>query len=196
MLKALDEKLNPLESREKRQVLNLNGHRMMDEMPLNDRLQYNGMSTDEANAEVQSTIQAINIPNTKGNPSFSIHANTVYILYPSVLQDPNIFGRLSIPQNVHMDRENEKSLNQPVQSSSMSNMLSSRRFNLQGSSNNVERYRNRRNVPIMPSQNQKYRESNPQRKDQNSKRNVETNLSGTIVVLNQDVIEQNTKQSY
>jgi len=196
VLKALDEKLNPLKSREKRQVLNLNGHRMMDEMPLNDRLQYNVMSTDEANAEVQSTMQAINIPNTKGNPSFSIHANTVYILYPSVLQDPNIFGRLSIPQNVHMDRENEKSLNQPVQSSQMTNMLSSRRFNLQGNSNNVERYRNRRNVPIMPSQNQKYGESNPQRKDQNSKRNVETNLTGTIVVLNQDVIEQNTKQSY
>ncbi|CAG9804140.1 unnamed protein product [Chironomus riparius] len=197
-LKKLDEKLNPLKSREKRQLRNLNGHGMMDEMPMNDRLQYDEMSMDEANTEVQSTMQSINIPNTKGNPSFSIHANTVYILYPSVLQDPNIFGRLSIPQNVNLDRQKENLLNQPDQPPPMS----SRRYNFQGNSNNLESFRKRRNVPIIPLQRQGYEKSNdemmtnPQRKDQQGKGKVESNLTGTIVVLNQDVIEQNTKPSY
>lgn len=190
----MDEKLNPLKSRERRQLQNLNGHGMMDEMPMNDRLQFNGMSMDEANAEVQSTMQSINIPNKKGNPSFSIHANTVYILYPSVLEDPNIFGRLSIPQNINLDRENEMSSNQQVQPT----LKTSRRFNFQGNSNNLDGYRKRRNVPIIPLQSQGYENSNPEMmtNPQRGDRKVETNLKGTIVVLNQDVIEQNTKKAY
>lgn len=191
----MDEKLNPLKFREKRQLQNLNGHGMMDEMPINDRLQFNGMSMDEANTEVQSTMQSINMPNTKGNPSFSIHANTVYILYPSILQDPNIFGRLSIPQNINLDQENQKSSKRQDQST----LKLSRRFNVQENSNNIDGYRKRRNIPIKSSsQRQGYENSNPEMmtNPQRGDQKVETNLEGTIVVLNQDVIEQNTKKSY
>lgn len=50
-----------------------------------------------------SVINDISMPKKDGSPAFKIVASKVYILYPSMFQDPNIFGRFSIPQNVNME---------------------------------------------------------------------------------------------
>lgn len=51
----------------------------------------------------ESVINDISMPKKDGSPAFKIVASKVYILYPSMFQDPNIFGRFSIPQNVNME---------------------------------------------------------------------------------------------
>ena len=48
-------------------------------------------------------LQDINLPMKAGSPAFKIIASKVYILYPSMFQDPNIFGRFSIPQSINME---------------------------------------------------------------------------------------------
>lgn len=138
-------------------------------------------SSDEANYEVGNTLHSVQLPPKTGNPTFSIHAEKVYILYPSTFQDPNIFGRLSIPQTINLDPLlAAKTQNDQLQAGQS---YSSPPLSQQNDSPNSNVYlRGKRQL------------SSPKRDEK--KRNVETHLNGSIVVLNQDVNEFNTKESY
>lgn len=165
------EALKPLEGklRSKRQA-EKQGEQLNDEALQNTKI------------EVDSVSKTIGMPlGKKGNPAFSIHANTVYILYPSLFQDPNIFGRFSIPQNINMDK------------------------NVMGNDTTIP---GKPEVLLAPSENPPLQPPQPpasSRKGRRSadapptpppKRNVESHLSGTIVVQNQDVNEYNKRDSY
>lgn len=54
-------------------------------------------------------LQDIKLPMKAGSPAFKIIASKVYILYPSMFQDPNIFGRFSIPQSINMEGKGDLS---------------------------------------------------------------------------------------
>lgn len=54
-------------------------------------------------------LQDIKLPVKAGSPAFKIIASKVYILYPSMFQDPNIFGRFSIPQSINMEGKGDLS---------------------------------------------------------------------------------------
>lgn len=189
--------------RQKRQLPNAYNTKKINEVPHVGRHPQNPLATEKAKEKIDSTMNTIQLSNSKGNPSFSINASTVYILYPSIFQDPNIFGRLSIPQNINADEDNLKPSKENIKSPQMTTESKSRRFNPQQPMIKHKGYRKRRNVPAMPPQNKGNENSNTERTtnfheegDRKKKENVETNLTGTIVVLNQDVIEQNTKHSY
>lgn len=156
------------------------------------------------NYDVKTSESDVEVPMKGGSPAFSIHASKVYILYPSLFQDPNIFGRFSIPQNINLDpipdKKNDKKSSptsavqqndppvvlKPNVPSSNANQYSR---NVNSDPYNPYRRLTRRqaeNPPPSPSSND----------DENRKRNVETHLTGTIVVLNQDVNEINRKDAY
>lgn len=135
-------------------------------------------SDDEANYEIRNTLRSVQLPPKTGNPAFSIHAEKVYILYPSTFQDPNIFGRFSIPQTINLAAKTTQ--NDELQAGQS---YSSPSLSQQNDSPNSSVYlRGKRQLPP------------PKREEK--KRNVETHLNGSIVVLNQDVNEFNTKESY
>lgn len=171
-----------------------------DELPPNDMRQ---ISDDSANLEVRSTLQDIQLPSKTGSPAFSIHADKVYILYPTNLQDPNIFGRFSMPQSVNLDSA-EKTVTQtkaevrndpsmatqqqppPLLNAGASFPLAYHLMGKQYQGADLQsQYRRRgKRQAIGPNEGEE------------KKRNVETHLNGAIVVLNQDVNEYNQKESY
>lgn len=138
----------------------------------------------ETNYEISKTMQHVKLPRKVGGPAFSIHAEKVYILYPSLFQDPNIFGRFSIPQNVNLDPSSAKSYMQAndyaADEESSEDLPSTA-----GTGMMRRQASNPNSVDSKPP---------PKRKEQN--RNVETHLTGSIVVLNQDVNEVNSKEGY
>lgn len=139
-------------------------------------------ASDEANYEVRNTLQGVQLPPKTGNPTFSIHAEKVYILYPSTFQDPNIFGRFSIPQTINLDPLAAKTVTQNDELQSGQSHSSPSLSQLNDSPNSSGYLRGKRQLP------------SPRRDEK--KRNVETHLNGSIVVLNQDVNEYNRKESY
>lgn len=146
-------------------------------------------------------VTEIKLPLKNGAaPAFSIHAQKVYILYPSLFQDPNIFGRFSIPQNINLDSFPEK------QTQSQPDYTTKKTPNFVPSQMNPTPHVN---SPISNPYNP-YAVNNKRRmarqadevkapgknNEEGKKRNVETHMTGTIVVLNQDVNENNQKDAY
>lgn len=87
-----------------------------DEMPeeLDDYISNepdDGASTLTADTAI---LQDIQLPMKAGSPAFKIIASKVYILYPSMFQDPNIFGRFSIPQSINMEGKGDLSMSKDV----------------------------------------------------------------------------------
>lgn len=162
------------------------------------------------NYEVKSALKNVEVPMKGGSPAFSIHADKVYILYPSLFQDPNIFGRFSIPQNINLDPLPEKTFMKNSDTNQGANTLqretSSNGFNpfrQQGR----KMYRRQASDQQAPDQQASTQEAPNQQapnpapaikksKKEEKKRNVESHLTGTIVVLNQDVNEFNRKETY
>lgn len=164
------------------------------------------------NYEVKSALKNVEVPMKGGSPAFSIHADKVYILYPSLFQDPNIFGRFSIPQTINLDPLPDKTL---VKNADTNQDTTT--FQRDTSSNGFNPYHQqgrkmyRRQAPDQEASdqqasnqeapNQKAPNPAPAMKKSSSrkeekKRNVESHLTGTIVVLNQDVNEFNRKETY
>lgn len=120
--------------------------------------------------------------------AFSINANKVYIFYPTTLQDPNMFGKLSIPQNINMEADSNK-INwvlRNLQNPSSEPMKQLRR--------NI-RPKNDEDTIKVTNQNADETD-NEEVDDKKSEAGVTTHLAGTIVVLNQDVAELNQQQGY
>ncbi|CAO1402333.1 unnamed protein product [Diamesa hyperborea] len=82
-----------------------------DEIPedLDDYIS-NEPDTDASLSADTAILQDINLPLKAGSPAFKIIASKVYILYPSMFQDPNIFGRFSIPQSINMEGKGDLSI--------------------------------------------------------------------------------------
>lgn len=175
----------------------LDDNQMTDEGQLGDA---------EAKFEVESAMRTVKLPAKEGSPAFSIHAQKVYILYPSMFQDPNIFGRFSIPQNVNLD---------PIPGTTEPPTIGQQQA--QKHVQNVDKYldsfgqtqtsfrnldepammiRGKRQLSKQATANPPKSNQKSTRKEDNKKRNVENSLKGTIVVLNQDVNEFNRKESY
>lgn len=70
-----------------------------------------GASTLTADSAI---LQDIQLPMKAGSPAFKIIASKVYILYPSMFQDPNIFGRFSIPQSINMEGKGDLATSRDV----------------------------------------------------------------------------------
>jgi hypothetical protein len=165
----MTEALRPLgevKSRSKRQA---------EEEQLNDETKaFEDENLQNAKSDISTATNSIQLPlGKKGNPAFSIHASTVYILYPSLFQDPNIFGRFSIPQSINMDRSvlsDEKSKAEVLNMPPNQQQLPSRK--------------GKRSADPTP----------PQQPPADKK--IETHLTGTIIVQNQDVNENNRRDSY
>jgi hypothetical protein len=175
-------------------------------------------SDKEVDMDVRSTLQEVELPFSKGHSAFSIKANTVYILYPSLFQDPNIFGRFAINQNLDSTKEVRTTTDEELDAISPDAMqlqlFDSLRFPQTLSLEDSEKLNQqpyvvkqpyRRSTADFPlalsatNAHQPYLDDEvPSQPNENNgeKRNVETHLSGTIVVLNQDVNEKNTKESY
>lgn len=185
LYKVMTEALRPLgeeKSRSKRETM----AEEQQKEQLNDETQtpVDDEVLESTKNEIKSATNTIQLPlGKKGNPAFSIHASTVYILYPSLFQDPNIFGRFSIPQSINMDRsvtsEDEK------MKAEIHQMPSVKRQQQQQQTKVVPGRKGKRSAPPSP-QNQQAEE----------KKNIETHLTGTIVVQNQDVNENNRRDSY
>lgn len=153
----------------------------------------------KANYEVKTNMKDIEVPVKGGSPAFSIHASKVYILYPSLFQDPNIFGRFTIPQNINLDPVPDKQITKTADFSNdqpqilqpktnPTKSVNSNPYNPYKTNNNR---RPKRQQADGPSSDRKQNDE-----ENNKKRNVETHLTGTIVVLNQDVNEVNRKDAY
>lgn len=151
--------------------------------------------------EIDSLTKTIQMPlGKKGNPAFSINAKTVYILYPSLFQDPNIFGRFSIPQNINMDKNSlgtETTIpggngQQPTKPEVQMAKPQSPQQPVPTPQYPPQQYPSRKGR----------RSADPKeaavapKAEEPKKRNVESHLSGTIVVQNQDVNEYNRRESY
>lgn len=162
--------------------------------------------TNEANDEVvnnakndvNSIAKSITIPlGGKGTSAFSVHAKTVYILYPSLFQDPNIFGRFSIPQNVNLDKSSPGNVATiPQGRPSPQGYRRSTPDIIRAQSNPNQMYPSHKGKR---SADQPATTDPPQAPPQQAppeKRNVQTTLTGTIVVQNQDVNEFNRRESY
>jgi hypothetical protein len=173
----------------------------------------------QVDKDVRSTMQSVQLPFSKGHSAFSIRANTVYILYPSLFQDPNIFGRFAINQNTESpnkehandDRlitepEMQSNPDQPAAFESLQYpqypQLSYPQYSRQPFSRRRQfKSQLRRSGAKIPLEAQATQallndEDGTPQEDPNEKRTIETHLDGTIVVLNQDVNEENTKESY
>lgn len=146
--------------------------------------------------DVKTTIDNVQVPMKAGSPAFSIHATKVYILYPSLFQDPNIFGRFSIPQNINLDQMADKSVTSKtslptnvIQQPAVPNVYANN-YSHEGK----KLFRRQAEPNAIPQE--QPQEMKPSSRKGDRKRNVETHLTGTIVVLNQDVNENNQKESY
>lgn len=150
------------------------------------------------NFEVKSSFEKVDVPMKGGSPAFSIHADKVYILYPSLFQDPNIFGRFSIPQNINLDPLPDKTILKNSEAPSLVKMPANNNIpnNNYNPYQKAERRMYRRQAPNAPSPNPPIAAQKQTSKKDEKKRNVETHLTGTIVVLNQDVNEYNRKETY
>jgi hypothetical protein len=150
----------------------------------------------KANYDVKSSGSEIEVPLRNGSPAFSIHASKVYILYPSLFQDPNIFGRFTIPQNINLDPVPDKKpefsdyippeATKPLANPPPPKAINSNPYSPYQSNRN----RRARHVEGPPSDTANAKD------EADKKRNVESHLTGTIVVLNQDVNEINRKDAY
>lgn len=157
----------------------------------------------KANYDIKTSVSDVEVPMKGGSPAFSIHAQKVYILYPSLFQDPNIFGRFSIPQNINLDPEKQNAKSSDVPKNDppvvMAPNAKHTRHNdvMKSSSNPYNPYRpnNSRRIARRNADNPPPPNPTPM-DDEDKKRNVETHLTGTIVVLNQDVNEINHKNAY
>lgn len=151
------------------------------------------------NYEVMSSMSNVEVPMKGGSPAFSIHADKVYILYPSLFQDPNIFGRFSIPQNINLDPLPERTETKSTEKNETPQIMPLE--SLHDDLNQPKRV-SRRQAPNPPPQPSEKSAANPSSSEKpaarpaQNKKNVETHLTGTIVVLNQDVNEINKKDSY
>lgn len=145
-------------------------------------------SEQETNYETSKTVANLKLPKKGGAPAFSIHAQKVYILYPSLFQDPNIFGRFSIPQNVNLDQPSTKALMQSDSPAPQNQDESSFADNLPSTSDK-RIFRRQAKAPKASAK------KAPAKKEE-QKKNVETHLTGSIVVLNQDVNEFNRNDAY
>lgn len=148
--------------------------------------------------DVKTTIDNVEVPLKSGSPGFSIHASKVYILYPSLFQDPNIFGRFSIPQSINVEPFSENTV---TKSSLPANLIQQpENSNVYGNTYPREEKklfrREAEGISEPPPQQQTQRVRPSLRRKAEKKRNVETHLTGTVVVLNQDVNENNQKESF
>lgn len=149
--------------------------------------------------EIDANTKTIQMPlGKKGNPAFSINAKTVYILYPSLFQDPNIFGRFSIPQNINMDKNTlgtETTIPKALSAKPEVQMAQPQQPQQHGPAQYPpQQYPSRKgrrsaDPPAAAAE-------APKKAEEPKKRNVESHLSGTIVVQNQDVNEYNRRDSY
>jgi hypothetical protein len=162
--------------------------------------------------DVRSTVESIHLPLSKGHSAFSIRANNVYILYPSLFQDPNIFGRFAINQNTESPNGEQKNDDRLISEPEMQQntmeppsfeslqypQLSYPKYSRQPFSRRRQsRSQMRRSGVKIPLEAQTlYNDEEAPQEDPNEKRNIETHLDGTIVVLNQDVNEENIRESY
>jgi hypothetical protein len=219
----MEKALEPLHGRTKRQayenfdegISNFNSQ-------LNIGQSYDEEQDDEASSDVANTLQSIKIPLTnKGNPAFSIHASTVYILYPSLFQDPNIFGRFAIPQSINLDskttqkeqaqqeqHQQQKDEYIPQQQQQFNQNQYQQQQAYQSQPSYYQNMGGRRNaVPMRRSalqndeeqQNDENKDDDNGAKDDESKskeKKITNTLSGSITVLNQDVNEINSKGGY
>ncbi|KAG5681552.1 hypothetical protein PVAND_010972 [Polypedilum vanderplanki] len=220
MLKVPESTLKPLEkkvSRDKRQAENFNTQLLYDEVDDVD----NNFSNAYVDRDVRSTVQKVKLPLNKGHSAFSITANTVYILYPSLFQDPNIFGRFAINQNLDSSKELKTSVDEEETSSdkeaiqntvklpyfeSMKLPYARRvqpqppQYIQQPSYRNIRPFR--RSAVDFSVESDYHQppyfdeQQQPPQEEAYDSRNVETHLNGEIVVLNQDVNEKNIKESY
>lgn len=129
----------------------------------------------ETNYEVQSSVQDVTVPMKGGSPAFSIHAQKVYILYPSMFQDPNIFGRFSIPQTINLDPLPEKTVKKNVEKTAPPVIMPPNNFYSDPYQAEQPRKLTRRQAPNPAPLTQK-----PSKKKEDMKHNVETHLTGTI----------------
>lgn len=172
---------------------------------MNDEAQ--GQPDIQGNYDIETTANDVEVPMKGGSSAFSIHANKVYILYPSMFQDPNIFGRFSIPQNINLDPVSEKqskrtsSVPQSEPPVIMRPNVNPNQFARSFESDPYHPYQANRGQRIFKRQAENENPPPPPAPplnddNANGKRNVETHLTGTIVVLNQDVNEINRKDAY
>lgn len=165
------------------------------------------------NYEVKTSMSNVEVPIKGGSPAFSIHADKVYILYPSLFQDPNIFGRFSIPQNINLDPQPERTETKSTEKNDPPRMMPHESLHDDPDQPKKVSRRQAPNPPPQPSEKQsanpppqpsEKQAANPPSqpgekaaaRQAPNKKNVETHLTGTIVVLNQDVNEINKKDSY
>lgn len=157
---------------------------------------FNDEIVENSKRDVNTITKSITLPlGGKGTSAFSVHAKTVYILYPSLFQDPNIFGRFSIPQNINMDKNssvnpptNPQSYSPKTQSTyrrSLPDIIKAQPFPSHKGKRSADQPVSEVSTAAPPPQ-----QTLPE------KRNVQTHLSGTIVVQNQDVNEFNRRESY
>lgn len=71
---------------------------------------HNSKNSTKSNSENAITADK-DKPNSSGSSAFHIIAQQVYIINPSILQDPDIFGRFSIPQTLNLDKNFPQTLN-------------------------------------------------------------------------------------
>lgn len=146
------------------------------------------------NDDVKMAMSKVEIPMKSGSPAFSIKAEKVYILYPSMFQDPNIFGRFSIPQNINLDPLPDKSVSKTSEAQSPVVYPMSNNYNPYATDPTYNNPMGGRRM-AREAGDKSPKQSSP-KGGEDKKRNVETHLTGTIVVLNQDVNENNRKESY
>lgn len=191
MEKALDE-LETAPDRSKREA---NNYYLSDEVAKDPKDPQQAEA--EAEFEVRSSVKDVQVPMKDGSPAFSIHAEKVYILYPSLFQDPNIFGRFSIPQNINLDPLPEKNVKSTEAPGDSTPALMQPQYMYPDPYQSA--FTGRKMAKRQAADPNSPPVSTPKlstRKDDYKKRNVESHLTGTIVVLNQDVNELNRKESY
>lgn len=145
----------------------------------------------ESKNEVNTVTKTIQMPlGGKGTSAFTVHATTVYILYPSLFQDPNIFGRFSIPQNIRMNNDQ--------QAPDQRKVIKSPQVMQGAPRSSYGSHKGKRSADPAPDP-----EPSPSpapaaeaKPATDPERKVVTDMRGTIVVQNQDVNEYNKRDSY
>lgn len=131
---------------------------------------------DELDDEEISTYLHVPIrKESSESPTFSIHAQKVYILYPTSFTQPNMFGQMSIPQHIKMEND--------LQRDQTSNPITNEEKSIYPVSKQVVQ---RRNLLGVLTDNEI-----DENDEENRRVDITTHLKGSIVVLNQDVSERN-----
>lgn len=144
------------------------------------------MNLDELNSNEEiSSSKSFHEPKTKETErtTFSIHAQKVYILYPTSFMQPNIFGQMSIPQKIKMEND-LKDIDETLllkQDQASNPIADDREYTYPISNNDIQS----RNF-LKDKKNNKYDEN-----DEEKRVDITTHLKGNIVVLNQDLNEVN-----